>query len=175
MSSTVPKGRTNSTLRKFLDNEASGGLVLMAVAFIAIVVANSPLAETYFHLLHVYIGPLSLQHWVNDALMAVFFLLVGLEIKREMLDGQLSSWSRRIQPGAGAAAAVHDYHFVGRPRLSHQAVQQVDDGVFFVEHCADDRDAHAGIIPPGLRKREWLNLAQSPDSFSTAFNRLYRD
>lgn len=91
MSSTVPKGRTNSTLRKFLDNEASGGLVLMAVAFIAIVVANSPLAETYFHLLHVYIGPLSLQHWVNDALMAVFFLLVGLEIKREMLDGQLSN------------------------------------------------------------------------------------
>ncbi|HAU79018.1 Na+/H+ antiporter NhaA [Rhizobium pusense] len=106
MSSTVPKGRTNSTLRKFLDNEASGGLVLMAVAFIAIVVANSPLAETYFHLLHVYIGPLSLQHWVNDALMAVFFLLVGLEIKREMLDGQLSSWSRRILPGAGAAAGM---------------------------------------------------------------------
>jgi len=78
----------------------------MAVAFIAIVVANSPLAETYFHLLHVYIGPLSLQHWVNDALMAVFFLLVGLEIKREMLDGQLSSWSRRILPGAGAAAGM---------------------------------------------------------------------
>lgn len=106
MSSAVPKGRTNSTLRKFLDNEASGGLVLMAVAFIAIVVANSPLAETYFYLLHVYIGPLSVQHWVNDALMAVFFLVVGLEIKREMLDGQLSSWSRRILPGAGAAAGM---------------------------------------------------------------------
>ncbi len=106
MSSTVPKGRINSTLRNFLDNEASGGLVLMAVAFVAILVANSPLAEGYFHLLHVYLGPLSLQHWVNDAVMAVFFLLVGLEIKREMLDGQLSSWNRRILPGAGAAAGM---------------------------------------------------------------------
>ena len=61
MSSTVPKGRINSTLRNFLDNEASGGLVLMAVASVAILVANSPLAESYVHLLHVYIGPLSLQ------------------------------------------------------------------------------------------------------------------
>ncbi len=87
MSSTANSGRINSTLRKFLDNEASGGLVLMAVALLAIVTANSTLADTYFYALHVYIGPLSLQHWINDALMAVFFLMVGLEIKREMLDG----------------------------------------------------------------------------------------
>jgi len=106
MSSTVSKGRIQSTLRQFLDAEASGGIVLMAVATLAIVTANSALAEDYFHILHVYIGPLSLQHWINDALMAVFFLLVGLEIKREMLDGQLSSWSRRILPGAAAAGGM---------------------------------------------------------------------
>ncbi|MFP3547264.1 Na+/H+ antiporter NhaA [Rhizobium sp. SIMBA_035] len=106
MSSPIFAGRIRSTLRHFLDNEASGGLVLMAVALAAIVVANSPLAEEYFHALHVYIGPLSLQHWINDALMALFFLLVGLEIKREMLDGQLSSWSRRILPGAAAAGGM---------------------------------------------------------------------
>ena len=106
MSSTISKGRIQSTLRHFLDNEASGGIILMFVAALAIATANSPLADAYFHILHVYIGPLSLQHWINDALMAVFFLLVGLEIKREMLDGQLSSWSRRILPGAAAAGGM---------------------------------------------------------------------
>jgi Na+:H+ antiporter, NhaA family len=106
MSSTHPQGRIQSTLRDFLDNGASGGIVLMVVAMLAIIIANSPLAEGYFHLLHVYIGPLSLLHWINDALMAVFFLLVGLEIKREMLDGQLSTWSRRILPGAAAAGGM---------------------------------------------------------------------
>ncbi|KQZ56765.1 sodium:proton antiporter [Rhizobium sp. Root149] len=106
VSSTSNSGRINSTLRRFLENEASGGLVLMAVALLAIVTANSPLAEDYFHILHVYIGPLSLQHWINDALMAVFFLMVGLEIKREMLDGQLSTWSRRVLPGAAAAGGM---------------------------------------------------------------------
>lgn len=106
MSSTMNKGRIQSTLRQFLDNEASGGIVLMAIAVLAILTANSPLAEGYFRALHIYIGPLSLQHWINDALMAVFFLLVGLEIKREMLDGQLSTWSRRILPGAAAAGGM---------------------------------------------------------------------
>ncbi|WP_455274368.1 Na+/H+ antiporter NhaA [Rhizobium herbae] len=106
MSSTISKGRIQSTLRQFLDNEASGGIVLMFVAALAIATANSPMADAYFHLLHVYIGPLSIQHWINDALMAVFFLLVGLEIKREMLDGQLSSWSRRVLPGAAAAGGM---------------------------------------------------------------------
>ena len=106
MSLPITPGRIQSTLRQCLNNEASGGLVLMAVAVLAILVANSPLAEAYFHGLHVYLGPLSIQHWINDALMAVFFLLVGLEIKREMLDGQLSSWSRRILPGAAAAGGM---------------------------------------------------------------------
>ncbi|MBX4865790.1 Na+/H+ antiporter NhaA [Rhizobium bangladeshense] len=106
MSSPISPGLIRSTLRQFLDSEASGGLVLMAVALAAIVTANSPVAEGYFHALHVYLGPLSLLHWINDALMALFFLLVGLEIKREMLDGQLSSWSRRILPGAAAMGGM---------------------------------------------------------------------
>lgn len=78
----------------------------MAAAAAALIIANSPLGTGYEALLHVYLGPLSLGHWINDALMAVFFLLVGLEIKREMLDGQLSSWSRRVLPGIAAAGGM---------------------------------------------------------------------
>ncbi|MBO1072999.1 Na+/H+ antiporter NhaA [Roseomonas marmotae] len=98
--------RPFSMLRAFLDNSASGGLVLMAAAALALIIANSPLAPSYFAALHAYLGPLSVQHWINDALMAVFFLLVGLEIKREVLDGQLASWSRRILPGVAAAGGM---------------------------------------------------------------------
>jgi NhaA family Na+:H+ antiporter len=99
-------GRINSTLRRFLDSEASGGVLLMVVACLAIIVANTPLAPLYFKALHTYLGPLSLLHWINDALMALFFLMVGLEIKREMLDGQLASWDRRALPGLAAAAGM---------------------------------------------------------------------
>ncbi len=100
------KQRPVSIFREFLDSEAAGGIVLMAAAALALIVANSPLAEAYFDALHAYLGPLSVSHWINDGLMAVFFLLVGLEIKREMLDGQLSTWPRRALPGIAAAGGM---------------------------------------------------------------------
>jgi Na+:H+ antiporter, NhaA family len=103
---TTRSRRPFSMLRHLLDNEASGGLVLMTAAALALVVANSPLAPAYFDALGAHLGPLSLLHWVNDALMAVFFLLVGLEIKREILDGQLSTWPRRALPGIAAAGGM---------------------------------------------------------------------
>ena len=98
--------RPVSVFREFLDGEASGGIILIAAAALALIVANSPLADVYFRALHAYLGPLSLLHWINDGLMAVFFLLVGLEIKREMLDGQLSTWPRRALPGIAAAGGM---------------------------------------------------------------------
>ncbi|AZO41003.1 Na+/H+ antiporter NhaA [Mesorhizobium sp. M7D.F.Ca.US.005.01.1.1] len=100
------KQRPVSVFREFLDGEAAGGIILMVAAALALIVANSPLAETYFSVLHAYLGPLSVSHWVNDGLMAVFFLLVGLEIKREVLDGQLSTWPRRVLPGIAAAGGM---------------------------------------------------------------------
>nr|WP_246045571.1 Na+/H+ antiporter NhaA [Rubellimicrobium roseum] len=93
-------------MRAFLDSQASGGIVLMAAAALALVVANSPLAPAYFDALHAYLGPLSVAHWINDGLMVIFFLVVGLEIKREVLDGQLSTWSRRILPGVAALGGM---------------------------------------------------------------------
>ncbi|HEY8578831.1 MAG TPA: Na+/H+ antiporter NhaA [Beijerinckiaceae bacterium] len=102
----MTSARPNTRLRRFMSSEASGGLVLMAVAALALVIANSPLQQAYFGALKTYVGGLSVLHWINDALMAVFFLLVGLEIKREMLTGQLSTWSRRALPGVAAAGGM---------------------------------------------------------------------
>ncbi len=98
--------RRISLMRKFFDSGASGGIILMGVTVIALALANSPAAPVYFGILKTYIFGLSILHWINDALMAVFFLLVGLEIKREMLDGQLSTWPRRILPGIAALGGM---------------------------------------------------------------------
>lgn len=78
----------------------------MAAAFSALAVANSPAAPVYFALLKSYFFGLSIQHWINDALMAAFFLLVGLEIKREFINGQLSNWPRRTLPGLAALGGM---------------------------------------------------------------------
>ena len=106
--------RRPSLLRAFLDSEASGGYLLIVAAALALVVANSTLGPAYFAALKVEIGgelgPLhlkeSLLHWINDGLMALFFLLVGLEIKREVLDGQLRGLSRIALPGLAALGGM---------------------------------------------------------------------
>lgn len=98
--------RGRQLILDFLASEAAGGLVLMAAAALALIAANSPLATAYFDALHSYVGPLSVHHWINDALMALFFLLVGLEIKREFVEGELSTWSARMLPGVCAAGGM---------------------------------------------------------------------
>jgi NhaA family Na+:H+ antiporter len=106
MTKAPPHSRPISVLREFLDSGASGGILLMVAAALALILANSPLSATYFALLHAPFAGLDVLHWINDGLMAVFFLLVGLEIKREFLDGQLARWSNRALPCIAAAGGV---------------------------------------------------------------------
>ncbi len=97
-----------------LNREAAAGLVLVAAAMFALVVANSPLQQSYFDLLEypvsLGIAPLALTktilHWVNDGLMAVFFFLVGLEIKRELLTGALSNAKSATLPAVAALGGM---------------------------------------------------------------------
>jgi NhaA family Na+:H+ antiporter len=98
--------RVSSALRRFLASEAAGGMLLIAAAALALAAANSSLAGPYRILLGAAAGPLTVRLWINDALMAFFFLLVGLELKREFLDGNLATWERRRLPLIAAASGM---------------------------------------------------------------------
>src|ERR1700751_5723944 len=100
--------------QRFFRTETVGGLVLLGFALAALAIANSPLSEAYNHLWEIplTVGPaphelsLSLREWIDDGLMAVFFLLVGLEIKRELLAGELSSAKQAALPIACALGGM---------------------------------------------------------------------
>lgn len=95
-----------------IPQEVLSGLVLACAALLALVIANSPFSDTYNAVLKAHAGvlppalDLSVQHWINDGLMAVFFFMIGLEIKREFRMGHLSSWSSRVLPFAAAVGGM---------------------------------------------------------------------
>lgn len=103
-----------SVLRRFMKLESASGILMLTAAIIAMLAANSPLADLYSELLDitvaVQVGALSISKplllWVNDGLMAVFFFLIGLEIKREVMEGELSSVSQIVLPGVGALGGM---------------------------------------------------------------------
>ena len=103
-----------SALRDFLASESAGGILLIFAAILAMIVANSSLGAVYHDAVHAVtgplltdkLGPMTVHLWINDGLMAIFFLLVGLEIKREFVDGRLASWDRRRLPFIAAAAGM---------------------------------------------------------------------
>jgi NhaA family Na+:H+ antiporter len=101
-------------IRDFMRMEAVGGVLLLSATLIALIVANSPFQDYYAALIDtpvvVQIGALLIDKplllWINDGLMAVFFFLIGLEIKREVLEGELSSFSQVVLPGMGAIGGM---------------------------------------------------------------------
>ncbi|MBJ7444999.1 MAG: Na+/H+ antiporter NhaA [Sphingobium sp.] len=105
-----------SVLREFLAGQAGSAVLLMIAAALAMLLANLPGggAHIYHDLIHAQVGPvltpklgpMTVHLWINDGLMAIFFLLVGLEIKREFLDGGLSTWERRRLPIIAAVAGM---------------------------------------------------------------------
>ncbi len=110
----MPIRAIKGALLQFLHSESTGGFLLILGALAALVIANSPLGPGYAHLLHLPLGVtvgswdlrLSLAHWINDGLMVIFFLLVGLEIKRELLHGELSSRKKLSLPLAAALGGM---------------------------------------------------------------------
>ena len=103
-----------ATIKNFLKMESAGGIALMGAAVLAMIVANTPLKEYYDLLLEVpvevRVGALQIAKplilWVNDGLMAVFFFLVGLELKREIVEGELSKPANVLLPALGAVGGI---------------------------------------------------------------------
>ena len=103
-----------SAVRDFMRLESAGGIILLLSALLAMLIANSPLSHIYEGFLDttvaVQVGALTINKplllWVNDGLMAVFFFLIGLEIKREIVEGELSSFSQIVLPGVGALGGM---------------------------------------------------------------------
>ncbi|ELC0658309.1 Na+/H+ antiporter NhaA [Vibrio fluvialis] len=93
-------------IRDFFKLESAGGILLVIAAAIAMTIANSPLNEIYQGALHSYVFGMSVSHWINDGLMAVFFLLIGLEVKRELLEGALKSRETAIFPAIAAVGGM---------------------------------------------------------------------
>ena len=75
---------------EFYESEKAGGLILLFVTIISLALANSPIQSSYTAFWQFDMGGHSITHWINDALMAIFFLLIGLELEREIYKGELS-------------------------------------------------------------------------------------
>lgn len=99
-------GVLTETFRRFFDSEKVGGLLLVLATLVSLVLANSSFGPVYRGIWSSHWFGLSLEHWVNDALMAVFFLLVGLELERELYVGELSGLQKALLPLAGALGGM---------------------------------------------------------------------
>lgn len=93
-------------IKHFFQSEQAAGIVLMVAAVLGLLIANSAAAPAYFALLDAKVLGMSVLHWVNDGLMAVFFLFVGLEVKRELLQGELSDNAKRFLPAVAALGGL---------------------------------------------------------------------
>lgn len=94
------------TLRRFMESEKSGGLTLIVCTLISILLANSSIGEGYRGIWDFHAGSHTVAEWINDGLMAIFFLLVGLELIQEIYEGELSNIKRAMLPISGALGGM---------------------------------------------------------------------
>jgi NhaA family Na+:H+ antiporter len=126
----------SKTYNAFFASEKTGGLLLVACTVVSLTIANSPLGPGYAAFWHGELAGLSLGHWVNDALMAVFFLLVGLELERELYSGELADWRNAVLPIVAAAggialpALIHYAFNAGTPTQAGAGIPMATDIAF---------------------------------------------
>ncbi len=102
----MPTAQLTKAFQQFVDSEKSGGVLLIICTAISLAVANGPTGADYLAWWQTHVAGLSIEHWINDALMAVFFLLIGLELEREIYSGELSSLRSALLPMFAALGGI---------------------------------------------------------------------
>jgi NhaA family Na+:H+ antiporter len=133
---TIVKRKLSKTFKAFFDSEKSSGILLIICTVISLLITNSIIGINYLSLWQTYIGGLSLEHWVNDALMAIFFLLIGLELERELYVGELSDFRNALLPivaaigGLCLPALIHFMFNWGTPTQAGLGIPMATDIAF---------------------------------------------
>ena len=102
----VVQRKLSKSFKEFFDSEKSSGILLIICTVISLALANSALGANYLSVWQMYVGGLSVEHWINDALMAIFFLLIGLELERELYSGELSNFKNALLPIFAALGGI---------------------------------------------------------------------
>jgi NhaA family Na+:H+ antiporter len=138
---------------RFVKSEQSGGVLLIGCTLLSLAFANSPAGGAWLAFWHTPLGPLSLEHWINDALMAVFFLLIGLELERELYVGELSNPRNALLPvfaavgGMVVPALIHAAFNLGTPTIAGFGIPMATDIAFALGILA----LLGGRVPPAIK------------------------
>jgi Na+:H+ antiporter, NhaA family len=132
----IVKRKLSKTFKNFFDSEKSSGVLLIICTAVSLFITNSTFGAGYLNFWHAYVGGLSLEHWVNDALMAVFFLFIGLELERELYVGELSDFRNALLPIVAAVggiclpALIHFLFNMGTPTQAGLGIPMATDIAF---------------------------------------------
>lgn len=133
---SVVQRKLSKSFKAFFDSEKSSGILLIICTIVSLILANSMVGAGYLGFWQSYYGGLSVEHWINDALMAVFFLLIGLELERELYNGELSNFKDALLPifaavgGLAFPALSHFYFNAGMPTQAGIGIPMATDIVF---------------------------------------------
>lgn len=128
--------RVSKLFTEFFESEKSSGIVLIICTLVSLFLANTVLQESYGNLWHYQIGHHSLEHWINDGLMTIFFLLIGLELEREVYIGELSKFKNALLPivaalgGMLVPAGIYMIFNHGTPTQSGAGIPMATDIAF---------------------------------------------
>ena len=128
--------RLSATFVSFFESERSSSLLLIGYTLLSVLLANSAMGNAYVHFWHQDVFGMSLEHWVNDGLMAIFFLMIGLELERELYSGELSSVKKALLPaiaatgGVIAPALIHLFFNAGTNTQAGIAIPMATDTAF---------------------------------------------